>query len=67
VDVSISGTIRSDRGSPAGELVGAAVAIVPSLGRVLSANQQFAVVNLVVPGEVWETACRRSTSASARF
>jgi len=54
VDVSISGTIRSDQGAPLQANWSAPLsAIVPSLGRVLSANQQFASVNLVAPGEVW--------------
>ena len=26
---------------------------MPSLGRVLSANQQFAAINLITPGDVW--------------
>jgi len=54
VDVSVSGTIRSDQGGVLQANWSAPLsAIVPSLGRVLSANQQFAVVNLVAPGEVW--------------
>ena len=54
VDVSVSGTIRSDQGAPLQANWSAPLsAIVPSLGRVLSANQQFATVNLVAPGEVW--------------
>ena len=54
VDVSVSGNIRSDQGAPLQANWSAPLsAIVPSLGRVLSANQQFAAVNLVAPGEVW--------------
>ena len=54
VDVSVSGTIRSDQGAPLQANWSAPLsAIVPSLGRPLSANQQFAVVNLVTPGDVW--------------
>jgi hypothetical protein len=53
VDVSVSGTIRSDQGAPLQANWSAPLsAIVPSLGRVLSANQQFAVVNLITPGDV---------------
>jgi hypothetical protein len=53
-DVSLSGTIRSDQGAPLQANWSAPLsAIVPSLGRPLSANQQFAVVNLVTPGDVW--------------
>ena len=54
VDVSVSGTIRSDQGAPLQANWSAPLsAIVPSLGRVLSANQQFATVNLITPGDVW--------------
>ena len=54
IDVSVSGTIRSDQGAPLQANWNAPLsAIVPSLGRPLSANQQFATVNLVAPGEVW--------------
>jgi len=54
VDVSLSGTIRSDQGAALQANWAAPLsAIVPSLGRVLSANQQFATVNLVTPGDVW--------------
>jgi hypothetical protein len=52
--VTVSGTFRSDQGSALQANWSAPLsAIVPSLGRPLSANQQFAVVNLVAPGEVW--------------
>ena len=54
VDVSVSGTIRSDQGAALQANWSAPLsAIVPSLGRVLSANQQFAAVNLITPGDVW--------------
>jgi len=54
IDVSVSGTIRSDQGAPLQANWNAPLsAIVPSLGRPLSANQQFATVNLITPGEVW--------------
>lgn len=54
VDVSVSGTIRSDQGAPLQANWSAPLsALVPSLGRPLSANQQFAVVNLVTPGDAW--------------
>jgi hypothetical protein len=54
VEVSVSGTIRSDQGAALQANWSAPLsAIVPSLGRVLSANQQFAIVNLIAPGEVW--------------
>ena len=54
VDVTVSGTIRSDQGAPLQATWSAPLsAIVPSLGRVLSANQQFATVNLITPGDVW--------------
>jgi hypothetical protein len=54
VVVSLSATVRSDQGAPLQANWSAPLsAIVPSLGRPLSANQQFAVVNLIAPGEVW--------------
>jgi hypothetical protein len=54
VDVMLSGNVRSDQGAPLQANWSAPLsAIVPSLGRPLSANQQFAVVNLVTPGDVW--------------
>ena len=54
IDVSVSGTIRSDQGAPLQANWNAPLsAIVPSLGRPLSANQQFATVNLITPGDVW--------------
>ncbi|MEO8256673.1 MAG: hypothetical protein ABI868_04930 [Acidobacteriota bacterium] len=54
VDISISGTIRSDQGAALQANWSAPLsAIAPSLGRVLSANQQFASINLIAPGDVW--------------
>ena len=54
LDVSVSGNIRSDQGAALQANWSAPLsAIVPSLGRPLSANQQFAVVNLVTPGDAW--------------
>jgi hypothetical protein len=54
IDVSVSANIRSDQGAALQANWSAPLsAIVPSLGRVLSANQQFATVNLITPGEVW--------------
>jgi hypothetical protein len=54
LDVSVSGNIRSDQGAALQANWSAPLsAIVPSLGRPLSANQQFAVINLVTPGDVW--------------
>jgi hypothetical protein len=54
VDVSVSGTFRSDQGLPlSANYAVPAAAVLPSLGRPLAGNAPNVTVNLIEPGAVW--------------
>ena len=54
VDISLSGTIRSDQGAALqANWAAPNAAIAPSLGRPLSGGLPNATINLVKPGDVW--------------
>ena len=54
VDISLSGTIRSDQGAALqANWAAPNAAIAPSLGRSLSGGLPKRPINLVTPGDVW--------------
>jgi hypothetical protein len=54
VDVSVSGTFRSDQGLPlSANYAVPAAAVLPSLGRPLAGNAPNVTVNLLEPGAMW--------------